>query len=97
LFGKTRQALATSDVSLGHDIIFEERTIGKRCDALIERFTREDLSAARAVPWALLVRHIKRIGAHLGNLASSLVMPLHKLDYFDEKLLQGASPDDDQE
>ena len=30
----------------------------------------------------------KRIIAHLGNVASSLVMPLHKLDYYDEKHLE---------
>jgi phosphate uptake regulator len=91
LFSKTRQALAESDVTLGHEIILEERDISGRCDALVERFTKEDLSSKKAVPWALLVRHVKRIAAHLGNLASSLVMPLHKLDYFDEKLLPDKS------
>jgi len=94
LFSKTRQALAESDVMLGHEIILEERDISGRCDALVERFTKEDLSSRLAVPWALLTRYIKRISAHLGNLASSLVMPLHKLDYFDEKVLPEKAGDD---
>jgi len=31
------------------------------------------------------VRYLKRVRAHLGNIASSVVMPIHKIDYFDEK------------
>jgi len=34
---------------------------------------------------ALAFRFLKRVNAHLGNIASSVVMPLHKIDYFDEK------------
>ena len=32
-------------------------------------------------------RHYKRILAHLMNVLSGVVMPLHKLDFFDEKHL----------
>ena len=34
---------------------------------------------------ALLYRYLKRITAHLMNVISSLVMPVHRLDYYDEK------------
>ena len=94
-FGKTRNALADSDEMLGHEVIVEERDIAARCDALIERIASGDLTARLAVPWALLARHLKRVSAHLGNMASSLVMPLHKLDYFDEKWLPGKKEEDD--
>ena len=33
-------------------------------------------------------RFYKRIGAHLLNILSGVVMPLHKLDYYDEKVLK---------
>jgi hypothetical protein len=85
----TRKALADSDARLGHEIIVEERNITGRCDAFIERLAANDLPSRLGIPWALLARHLKRVGAHLGNLASSLVMPVHKLDYFDEKSLPG--------
>ena len=88
VFGRTRKALAESDEVLGQEVIVEERNITARCDALVERMASADLPAKLAVPWALLARYLKRISAHLGNMASSLVMPLHKLDYFDEKHLQ---------
>ena len=31
----------------------------------------------------LLTRFHKRLGAHLLNILSSVVMPLHKLDFYD--------------
>ncbi|MHC4201247.1 MAG: hypothetical protein ACYSU0_14755, partial [Planctomycetota bacterium] len=88
VFGKTAKALAESDEVLGQEVIVEERDINARCDALVERVARADLPARVAVPWGLLARYLKRVSAHLGNMASSLVMPLHKLDYYDEKLLK---------
>ena len=41
--------------------------------------------AREAVPRALLCRYLKRITAHLMNVITSLVMPLERLDYYDEK------------
>ncbi len=42
-------------------------------------------SARDAVSRALLCRYLKRITAHTMNVITSLVMPLHRLDYYDEK------------
>jgi hypothetical protein len=41
-------------------------------------------------------RFYKRIAAHVLNILSSVVMPLHKLDYYDEDLLP-ESPESDAE
>ncbi len=95
LFDKTRRALAESDVMLGRAVIEEERSIVGCCDALVERLAADDLPSRRGVPWALVARHLKRIAAHLGNMASGLVMPLHKLDYYDEKWLPGVEDEGD--
>ena len=35
-------------------------------------------------------RYYKRIESHLLNILSGVVMPLHKLDYYDEKVLDTA-------
>lgn len=96
-FGKTRRAIAGSDEMLAQEVIVEERDATQRCEALVERVAAEDLPARQAVPWALVARYLKRIGAHLGNIASSLVMPIHKLDYYDEKYLKGQEREDDPE
>jgi phosphate uptake regulator len=89
MFAKTRKALTESDATLGNEVIVEERNIGARCEALIERLSSDRFTARVAVPRALLARYLKRVSAHLGNLASSLVMPLHKLDYFADKWVLG--------
>ena len=97
MFATTREALMKSDATLGNEVIVEERNIGARCETLIDRLSTDDLTARVAVPWALIARYLKRVSAHLGNLASSLVMPLHKLDYFDEEWVQGQSPKKDED
>ena len=47
----------------------------------------EGLSNHQAVGYALLARYLKHIAAHLGNVATSVVMPVHKLDFYDEKYM----------
>jgi phosphate uptake regulator len=59
--------------------------LAKECDAVIEDLMQDNLSCRKAVLYTLLARHLKRICSHLSNISSSVVMPLHKLDYFDEK------------
>jgi phosphate uptake regulator len=55
------------------------------CEKLFFRLAGDNLSCRQAVSYTLAVRYLKRVSAHLKNLATSLVMPIHKLDYFDEK------------
>ena len=63
-----------------------ETKITKRCDDIIEKVAKGDnLSTNEAVCFALTARYFKRITAHLSNIATSVVLPLSELDYFDEK------------
>ena len=41
----------------------------------------------------LATRYYKRIGGHVLNVLSSVVMPLHKVDYYDEDVLTGVQPE----
>ena len=84
-FGKTRRAFAEGDSNIGHDVIEHEIEIGQRCDEILKRLADDSLPCRRAVAYTVTVRYLKRISAHLGNIASSVVMPIHKIDYFDEK------------
>jgi phosphate uptake regulator len=56
-----------------------------RCELLIHKVAHSSYSPAVAVSLALGVRYYQRIAAHILNLLSSTVVPLHKLDYYDEK------------
>jgi len=84
-FEKTRRSFADGDTDLGHEIVEHELEIGHRCDDLIKRLADDALTCRAAVACTLSARYLKRVSAHLGNIASSVVMPIHKIDYFDEK------------
>jgi phosphate uptake regulator len=53
-------------------------------DNEVSTLVREGSSAGPAVPRALLNRYLKRITAHLMNVMTAVVMPLDRLDYWDE-------------
>ena len=89
-FTTAGEVFARSDQEEAVDLIRQGRDITHRCDALISRVARSDYNAATTTAVVLGTRFYKRIGAHLLNILSSVVMPLHKLDYYDEKLLDRA-------
>ncbi len=53
-------------------------------DAGVKAAFRSDAAAGEAVARALYFRYLKRITAHIMNLLTSLVMPIDRLDYYDE-------------
>jgi len=64
----------------------------READILLDEFDQHvselvvtERQGKEAVPRALLYRYYKRIVAHLMNLLSAVVMPLDRLDYFDEE------------
>lgn len=90
LFEKLQRVLAESDRSLAKEVMLTERDIGRSCDGLLAALASAEEPCSVGIPWALLARYLRRTAAHISNVASSLVMPLHKLDYYDEKWLEGA-------
>ena len=53
-------------------------------DARIIELLHSTETAMVAVPRALLYRFLKRVTAHSLNVVSAIVMPVDRLDYFDE-------------
>jgi phosphate transport system protein len=84
-FAETAEVFATSDSERALTLTLEGRELTHRCDALVERVARSDYTARTAVALVMGARFYKRIAAHVLNVLSSVVMPLHKLDYYDEK------------
>ena len=77
--------------------VFTERDVERaqqlidKADAFLDDYDRHiraayesDGAASDAVARALYYRYLKRITAHLMNLMTSLVMPVDRLDYYDE-------------
>lgn len=83
-FGSAAEIFAESDRERAIQLITEGRDLAKRSDALLQKIARSDYDASQTTAAVLGTRYYKRIGAHLLNILSSVVMPLHKLDYYDE-------------
>ena len=81
------EIFAKSDRERAIDSITDSKNIQKRCDTLIVSIANSDYSAREATVIALATRFYKRIAGHTHNIMSAVVMPLHKLDYYDEKEL----------
>lgn len=71
------------------------KNVARRCDGLIEGIAHSDYDAATAAALVLGARYYKRINGHILNVLSSVVMPLHKLDYFDEDDVAFTEPRED--
>ncbi len=84
LFEPTVQAFMTSDKEIAQKALVDGQLLAKRCDAIIEDLLEDSLPCREAVLAALTSRYLKRVSLHLTNIASSVVMPLHRIDYFDE-------------
>jgi phosphate uptake regulator len=68
------------------ELIKQARETARRCDQLISEIGHSDYDAATTTAFILGTRYYKRIGAHVLNVLSSVVMPLDKVDYYDEPL-----------
>lgn len=83
-FAVTAEVFTTSDRERAIALIGQGRDLTRRCEALIAKIAASNYDANTAVAVVLGARYYKRIAAHLLNVLSSVVMPLHKLDYYDE-------------
>jgi phosphate uptake regulator len=85
LFEPIAVATVNSDREQAESAVEAGRALAGRCGALIDDLLCDQLSTREAVLLALSARYLKRIALHLTNIASSVVMPLHRLDYYDEE------------
>ena len=94
-FKELSAVLGSSDREWAVELIQQGRDGAHRCDALIARIARSDYDARAATVLVLGTRYYKRIGGHVLNVLSSIVMPLHKIDYYDEDEIPAAAAEDE--
>lgn len=87
-FRRAMGVFSISDSTAAAVLMTELRAVNRRCDQLIARVARSDYDAAATTSLVLGARYYKRIGSHILNVLSGIVMPLHKLDYYDEDQLE---------
>jgi phosphate transport system protein len=90
LYEMTVEAFEQGDSDKGRKAMELQAELSRQCDGLTDRLLAEtEMPGRDAVIRALLLRFLKRVSAHLKNVASSLVNPYHKLGYKPD-----GSPDD---
>lgn len=85
LFEHTKQAFIESDEEKAAESWDSKKEIAQRCERIIEKVAKSNLSVNEAVCFVLMARHFKRLASHLTNIATSVILPLTDLDYFDER------------
>jgi phosphate transport system protein len=86
-FAAVAKVFLESDTETAMDLLRRGRELNRRCDLLVSRCARSSYDAPTTTTTVLGARYYKRIQSHLMNVLSGVVMPLHKLDYYDEDAL----------
>ena len=84
-FEKTIQAIQAQDVEIAKSLMegYKEQMTGKS-DEIVNGILKDELhfgSEARTASIALYARYLKRIGAHLKNITTTLVNPFDAIGY----------------
>ena len=88
MFEKTMKCLRQDSMKIANTVHEMATGLNKDCEQIILKvYESNDLDVRSAISYVLLSRFLKRIVSHLGNISTSVSMPVHKLDYFDEKVL----------
>jgi phosphate transport system protein len=84
LFTQTRTAFLESDEEQAGKVIKKAKSQGREYEDSIRAITTSDLATNDAVCLVLVLRFFKRVVAHMSNIASTVVMPVDMIDFYDE-------------
>ena len=84
MFGITLRALRESDPELARETMRRHREVKGRTDALLEAVMQDADSGREAVVCSIASRFLRRVSAHLSNIASSIAIPFDQLGGDDE-------------
>ncbi len=90
-FQATAEVFSSSDRERAMALIRHGKDIAQRADGMLVRIAQAGHESGPTTVLTLGTRYYKRISGHLLNVLSSVVMPLHKVDYYDEKELPRTS------
>ncbi|MBU2501531.1 MAG: PhoU domain-containing protein [bacterium] len=84
LFDQTRRGFVDTDEALAGAVIKTAKSTGRDVERRIREITASGLATRDAVCLVLVLRFYKRLVAHMSNIASTVVMPLDLIDFYDE-------------
>lgn len=86
-FDMTLRAFGHSDETLAREIVELKRLTDKESGELLEELLAANLDKDAGVVLGLMNHHTRRVMAHLGNIAGSVVLPAHKLAEHDKPVI----------
>jgi len=85
IFDKTIKCFETNDVELAKNVLQKYDVVGKKCNELLKEIITSKTSGKmvekKYLAMVLLLRYLKRVDAHLKNIATTLVNPFHKIGF----------------
>lgn len=88
VMGELGPSLGHHEAETARRLYERGRLLCKACEELVREVAAGEHDASNAVRLAVGARFYKRVIGHVMNVLSSVLMPVHKLDYFDESLLE---------
>ena len=88
MFDDIVPALEESDVARARSIIKSHTTVASKVDEQVHALCSGEVLSGRsghAVTVALYLRYLKRVSAHIKNVATSVVNPYHRIGYREKK------------
>ncbi len=71
------------------ELIREADRVENRCDDEVRKLIQEGAQDKMSTTYVLAYRYFKRVASHTRNVASSIVQPLHKLDFTSKIVKEG--------
>jgi Na+/phosphate symporter len=84
LFALTERAFREADMAEARKVIQEQTTLRDELKDYRARVAKSDLSADMAIVYAGAAQILRRVGAHLANIASTVVQPYDRIRHLDE-------------
>lgn len=82
VFRETALAVHAGDRDLARGAMNRQYELNQNCESLLDQVSEAtQFSAREVVVLALTIRFVKRMGAHLSNLASSVVNPFDRIGF----------------
>ncbi|MEX2328635.1 MAG: hypothetical protein WD575_02805, partial [Nitriliruptoraceae bacterium] len=78
------RAFGKRDTGQSRELLVRGDEMLDEFDTRVSQLVTGQVGEPHAVAYALVYRYFKRIVAHLMNVLSAVVMPVDRLDYFDE-------------
>jgi phosphate transport system protein len=85
MFDDTRTAFKKMDKRRARKVIAWRVEVAKECNAILKRLRKDKkISPSDAILYTLITYYFKRMGAHLSNVSSSVILPFPELGVREE-------------